>query len=80
LNDSPSGQRPVRAQSQLVHAQLAPHSHSEPQVHVGVQGEGEAQAQLLVFMLVLFASVFVVFMRHLVFGLPGLYGHQRRAS
>jgi hypothetical protein len=80
LNDSPSGQRLVREQSQLVHAQLAPHAHNEPQVHVGVQGEGEAQAQLLVFMLVLFASVVVVFMRHLVFGLPGLYGHQRRAS
>ena len=80
MNDSPSGQRPLRAQSQLVQAQLAPHSHNEPQVHVGVQGQGEAQAQLVVFMLVLFASVGVVFMRHLVFGLAGLYGHHRRTS
>ena len=80
MNDSPSSQRLERAQSQLVHAQTAPHSHAEPQVHVAVQEQGEAQTQLLAFIVLPFASLVVVFMRHLVFGLPGSYRRRARVS
>jgi hypothetical protein len=80
LNNPPNSQRLERAQSQLVHAQLTPHSHTQPQMHVGVQEQGEAQTQLLVVMLALFASVVVVFMRHLVFGLPESYWRRAPAS
>ena len=80
MNDPPDSQRLERAQSQAVHAQPAPPSHAEPQVHTGVQEQDEAQTQLLVFMVVLFASVVVVFMRHLVFGLSAWYGRPTRVS
>jgi hypothetical protein len=55
-----------------VQVQVTPQSHVGPQAHVGVQEQADAQTQLLVFVLVVFASLIVVFMKHLVFGLPGL--------
>jgi hypothetical protein len=80
LNDLPSSQRLALSQSQSVQAQLAPQSHTEPQVHIGKQEQAEPQTQLLVFMLVVRASFVVIFMRHLVFGLPKLYEPRAQAS
>jgi hypothetical protein len=76
LNDSPSSQRLVQTQPQLAHVQPAresqAESQAESQVHVGVQEQSDVQVQLLEFALAGFASSIMVFMRHLVFGLPGL--------
>jgi hypothetical protein len=80
LNDPLSSQRLALSQSQSGQPQLAPQSHTEPQVHVGTQEQAEPQSQPLVFMLVVFASFVVVFIRHLVFGLPASYGRRARAS
>jgi predicted TPR repeat methyltransferase len=71
LNDAASSHRLAQAQSEQ--AQLAPQSHVAAQVQVGVQEQGETHAQPLAFVLALFASLLMVFMRHLVFGLNGLY-------
>lgn len=71
---NPSGsQRPERAQSHPLQAQLAPQSHTETQAQVLAQEQGDVQTQLPVFMLAVFASFVVVFMTYLVFGLPRSY-------